>query len=188
MALIYNPLAYYYYEDRVIGLGKEPQQAGGILPCKDGYVLISSNAERFWEGLIKLMGDPEWAEGGWWRDAENRFMNRDFLNGHLLEWLKEKNMREVNELCQNAHLPVGVLNTPKDVAEDRQLLARGFFEEWDERDLGPVKYPGLSFRLKDDSETVGADAPRLGEHTSEILEGLGLSQKEILALQQAGVV
>lgn len=188
MALIYNPLAYYYYEERVIGLGKEPQQAGGILPCRDGYVLIGSNEERFWEGLIRLMGNPEWAEGGWWRDAESRFINRDFLNGHLLEWLKDRTMREVNEQCQNAHLPVGILNRPKDVAEDRQLNARGFFELWHDPLLGPVRMPGLSFMLQQEEPPVSAPAPYLGEHTAEVLSELGWDAAAIANLRAAEAV
>ncbi len=188
LALIYNPLAYYYYEQRVIGEGPQPQQAGGILPCKDGYVLLGSNEEHFGVTLIDLLGNPDWSEGGWWKDAESRFMNRDFLNGKLVEWLSELTMREFNEVCQARHLPVAVLNTPKDVGEHVQLKGRGFFEDWDDRDLGKVRFPGIPFRLSEHEQPIGSDAPRLGEHSAEVLQELGLKPSDISVLHQRGVV
>ena len=53
--------------------------------------------------------------------------------------------------------------------------------------LGPVKMPGLSFRL---SRTAGEDrsgGPMLGEHTSAILQELGYGEPAIRELEQQGV-
>jgi crotonobetainyl-CoA:carnitine CoA-transferase CaiB-like acyl-CoA transferase len=54
--------------------------------------------------------------------------------------------------------------------------------------LGKVKQVGITPKLSDTPGKVRSLSPLLGEHTDEILLGLGYSQEEIRSLQQEGVV
>ena len=69
-------------------------------------------------------------------------------------------------------LPIGILNAPEDLFHDEHLVARQFFVDVASDDPGApatVTFPGAPFRF---SSFVPADpgrAPRLGEHTAELL-------------------
>jgi crotonobetainyl-CoA:carnitine CoA-transferase CaiB-like acyl-CoA transferase len=61
--------------------------------------------------------------------------------------------------------------------------------EYDHPDVGRVRLPGNPIKLDGAGPTISRPAPRLGEHTDEVLrELLGLPPERIAALRQQGVV
>jgi crotonobetainyl-CoA:carnitine CoA-transferase CaiB-like acyl-CoA transferase len=70
---------------------------------------------------------------------------------------------------QAAGLPIGVLNAPEDLFDDEHLKAREFFVEVEHEGLGKVVYPGPIYRFSSFGEAPRTAAPRLGEHTAEVL-------------------
>ena len=83
--------------------------------------------------------------------------------------------------------PVG---TMADVATDRQLAARDFYQRVSHPDLGrELELVGPFARLSGSPAPPARRAPMLGEHTAEVLRvGLGLATPDIAALEEAGVV
>ena len=65
----------------------------GVLPCRDGYVLISAIEHHQWEGLVKMLGEPEWSREGWADTVEGRRLNYDIINAFMMEWLEDKERR-----------------------------------------------------------------------------------------------
>ncbi|MDO8473869.1 MAG: CoA transferase, partial [Dehalococcoidia bacterium] len=82
------------------------------------------------------------------------------------------------------------VNKAGDILEDRQLAARGFFEQVDHPELGAsLTYPGAFFKSSETSGNIRRRAPLIGEHNSEVFQGeLGLSPAEISAMHQANVI
>jgi crotonobetainyl-CoA:carnitine CoA-transferase CaiB-like acyl-CoA transferase len=86
---------------------------------------------------------------------------------------------EVFFLLQTAHeayhegqargLPIGPINSPDDLLEDEHLKARGFFVDVDHDDVAPALYPGAPFRFSRYSASPLVRAPKLGEHTADVL-------------------
>ena len=75
---------------------------------------------------------------------------------------------------QQRGLPIGVLNAPDDLPHDEHLAARGFFVPVsDDAPGGPHLYPGAPIRFSAFAAPALARAPRLGEHTAEVLGGTG---------------
>jgi len=70
---------------------------------------------------------------------------------------------------QAAGLPIGVLNAPEDLFDDEHLKARGFFVDVEHEGLGKVTYPGPIYRFSSFGEVPRTAAPKLGEHTQEVL-------------------
>lgn len=72
--------------------------------------------------------------------------------------------------CQKAGLSVGIINAPEEAFEDPHFIARGFQVEVEHEELGRTfRYPGAPYRLKANPWRIYRTAPKLGEHTSEVL-------------------
>jgi benzylsuccinate CoA-transferase BbsE subunit len=67
-------------------------------------------------------------------------------------------------------LSIGPINAPDDLLEDEHLLARNFFVSVEHEDVPPALYPGVPFRFSSIDTAPLQRAPRLGEHTTEVLE------------------
>ena len=80
--------------------------------------------------------------------------------------------RDVYHEGQRRGLPIGVLNAPEDLPEDEHLRERGFFVPVeDDAPGGPHLYPGAPIRFSAFAALPVTRAPRLGEHTTDVLGG-----------------
>ena len=85
-------------------------------------------------------------------------------------------------------VPNGPINTYKDVFQDPQVQHNKIAVELSHEVLGPLRYVGLPFHLTDTPGSPQSPPPMAGEHTTEILTGLGFSQEEIAKLKEEGVI
>ena len=75
--------------------------------------------------------------------------------------------------CQQAGLAVGVINSPEEAFEDEHFKARGFHVPLVHNDLGQTfTYPGAPYKLPASPWSLRHCAPKLGEHTQELLDTL----------------
>ena len=89
-------------------------------------------------------------------------------------------------------LSAGVLAAPvwDQMIQDElpQLTASGFTQWLDHPIAGHVGYPGTGVRADTFDNSYRAPAPTVGQHTTEVLHELGLTDSEITVLRESGVV
>ena len=85
-------------------------------------------------------------------------------------------------------MPVGPVNKIGDMLADPQVKAREMVVEVEHSRLGAVKALGTPIKFSETVAKVTRGAPLLGEHTDEVLTGLGYSAAEIKALRAEGAV
>lgn len=149
------------------------------------------NTQRDWPKVCRVIGRPELAD--------------DPRYATLADRTKEGRMKELIKICdevfatqpvdywrrklEEADVPHSVIATLDDVVADRQMAANGVFVEVDDPVLGRVRTVDSPQRIEAHPKpSVRGPAPRLGEHTGAILAELGLSEKEIKALTERGVI
>ena len=162
----------------------------GVLPCRDGYVLLSAIEPHQWEGLVTMLGEPEWSREEWTQSAEGRRLNYDIINAFLLEWLEDKDTDWVVERAIERRIPaspVGV--TAERLARDKHLEERGFFVEMEHPEAGNLRYPSAPFRFSETGSSTRLPAPLLGQHNDEIYgEWLGCSTNDLARLKWEGTI
>lgn len=108
------------------------------------------------------------------------------LMKHVAEWASQRGAREVYELGQAARVPASYVASPEDLLKSPQYLSRNFIRPVEQPGLGSVSIPGLPFKWGG-SEVPERAAPLLGEHTTEVLESVGIPRSAVLAAVATGV-
>ena len=160
--------------------------------CADGewLVLALLEPERHWAAFCALVG---------WEDlvADPRFCTSDQQRLHrqeliaLLEALFATKPRAEWEriLAQNPDFVYDRVQTVGDLARDPAVLANAYLSAFQHPDLGPVNYLNFPVNLSETPAHIRSAAPRLGEHTDEILTGdLGCSATQVAALRAQGAI
>jgi crotonobetainyl-CoA:carnitine CoA-transferase CaiB-like acyl-CoA transferase len=172
--------------------------AGGlvwILPCADGFVMISPREDHQWRRWIEVLDHPDWtADPALCGDRQMRRANGFRLQALMAEWSITRTRTEVFERAQAARVACFPISTPGDLLTNAQLQDRGFFHTL--VGSGGVRVPlaGLPFRAR---TTDGGELPRaqvvsspaLGEANHDVFaRRLGLSPEEIEPLRRHGVI
>lgn len=175
--------------DKRTGVGMPQGAPATIMPCKDGHVWMLALEPGQWNGLRKVMGDPEWADLDIFQNMKTRAENADVIYSFLLEWTMEHTKMEIQEKCQAAGCPITAVYTVAEAAEMPHLKARDYFVNMEHPELGKLKNLGAPFKLPASPGGPVEPAPLLGQHNEDIYGGLlGLPASDIENLRTQGVI
>lgn len=154
------------------------------------WVLIAANQDNLFQSLCRVMDQPELAHDARFADHVARGEHQDEIEVIISSWVARQTARELDDLLTDAGIPSGPINSIGDVVNDDHLHARGAFVIHDDDEIGEFLGPGVVPRLSRTPGTVrwsGSWEP--GADNVDVFEGLlGLSENELKALVEAGVV
>jgi crotonobetainyl-CoA:carnitine CoA-transferase CaiB-like acyl-CoA transferase len=154
----------------------------GVFKTKDSYITIAmANLKK----LGELIGEPFFAN---LEDQTDSWTYRDEIYAMTRIKLEEKTTQEWLDLFRPVDIWCGPVYGYEDVVNDPQIKHNGTFVEYDHPTEGRVKTPGFPIKFSKTPSTVDRGAPRIGEHTREILAAAGKSEAEIDALLASGAV
>ncbi len=140
-----------------------------ILPCKDGYVSFAVSTEGQWDLLFPMVGQPELLEDPRFQTFVERREHADDIDAILIDWMKDKTRQEVFAYAAGDWSePASPMLYLSETLADEQLVHREFFVEVEHPDAGALTYPTVPFRMSE-TQPEFRPAPRLGQHTNEIL-------------------
>ena len=90
------------------------------------------------------------------------------------------------QLLADNGVPASAVNTLEDLLTDRHLLATGFWKQIEHPSEGTLLLTGFPAGFSaTPADVARRHAPRLGEHTAEVLREAGLEESTIAALVTA---
>lgn len=153
-----------------------PTYPAGIYPCKDGWIGITTLTPQQWGSFCQLIGKPELSQEEKYQTAPQRLQHADELDSIFQPALLAKTSEEWAIEGQAARIPFAMVPTMEELFDVTQFKVRHSFVDVSHADLPTFKVPQVPFRLFKTPPNVGGTAPRLGEHTEEVLaEKLGAS-------------
>jgi crotonobetainyl-CoA:carnitine CoA-transferase CaiB-like acyl-CoA transferase len=162
----------------------------GTFETADGALNIAANKQEQFETLCRVLHREELIEDPRFRTREDRKRNRDLLRGELEISLKAKSATDWDAVLLDTGVPAApVVSVPEALAseqiEHRRLISevplpasRG----------GTIRVVGLPTHVDGSPVTASGPPPHLGEHTDEVLSGLGYTSEQIQALHRQGAV
>jgi crotonobetainyl-CoA:carnitine CoA-transferase CaiB-like acyl-CoA transferase len=177
--------------------GEKPLRTGTAAPystpneaykTKDGWIMIAAYHEDRWQALCRVLGEPELASDERFASNKQRMANRAALTGELTQRLAAHTSQEWQALMEAADIICGPIADYDMLLASPQLAHNGLIVETRNADAGVVRMPGSAFGDRDAQARVRHGPPAVGEHSREILAGLGLAPAEIDALIASGAV
>ena len=170
---------------------RHPQHAPhGIYRCagEEAWLALACQTEDQWRALAGELGhgladDPRFVT------ASERKANEAALDAALADALKSIAVDGAVSRLSTAGVYAAPVNSAPAVMGDAQLQSREYFVAIDRAVVGTHLYPGAVARIPETPLDSSAPAPLLGEHNRKVFrEVLGMSDTEIVELEEAGVI
>jgi crotonobetainyl-CoA:carnitine CoA-transferase CaiB-like acyl-CoA transferase len=157
-------------------------------PTKDGFIGVLPYAPKHWTRFMQLVGRPDIAAQAWFGDPVARSERIHELCQVIDEAMPARTTAEWLVLLREADIPCGPINTLDDLFDEPHLTSAGFFRTEDHPSEGPLRVTRHPLDFANVPETGTRPAPRLGQHSREVLAEAGVTADEIAALVKSGAV
>lgn len=158
-------------------------------PTSDGkYALIAGNGDSIFKRLMTLIERLDLANDPELQDNPGRAKHADRLDEAISQWTSRHTLDEVLHKLNQANVPSGRSYDAADIAHDPHYRAREMILQTQLPDGSPIDVPGVVPKLSKTPGQIDRLAPKLGEHTEEILNELGVDKKTRQAWRDKRVV
>lgn len=179
-------------------MGHVRSRTGGALPgispsntypSSDGrHVVIAGNSDAIFRRLMRVVGRPDLADDPALASNDGRVRSNALLDAAIAAWTSERSMDEILARLDAADVPAGRIYSVADIVDDPHYAAREMILPTELPGDVTVKMPGIAPKLSDTPGAVRWPGPTLGQHTDEVLTGLGLQAGDIAELRRSGTV
>ena len=153
---------------------------------RDGYICALVYNDKQWDGFLREIGQESLTHDERFSTYANRSRNIDYVYGVLADIFRERSTGEWMQLLERADVPFMPMHTLESLLEDPHLKATGFFSLEDHPSEGLIHSMRQPVSWKNNAAAPPKPAPRLGQHTRDVLAELGYSTEQIEAMLQAG--
>lgn len=177
--------------------GEDPPRQGNTHPnivpyqpfdAADKPVVIAVGNDRQFARLAELCGHAEWAADERFATNAARVANRATIIGMIGECIRQRSAADWFDQLDAAGIPAGPINSISEALAEVQAQHRQLVRVMSGGALGEVPTVGSPIRLDGVRCDSDLPPPALGEHTVEVLNGLGLSADDIAGLQSSDIV
>jgi crotonobetainyl-CoA:carnitine CoA-transferase CaiB-like acyl-CoA transferase len=158
-----------------------------IYETADGFMTVAVMTNKEWAALTRALERPQWLEDARFRTPALRDQNIDARLEMTQDELKTRTTEEWLERLEAAGVPCAPVLTREQVIAHPQVVASGILIESEHPTAGRLRQTRAAARFEAPMR-VRRGAPRLGEHSQEILRELGLAEEAIAALRRDRII
>lgn len=158
------------------------------LRVKDGSVMGHVQLNRQFEGLCKILGREDLIEDKRYNTPWARIFNYADFWKELEEPASKMTKAELIALADEHGIPLAPVNTVEEFMDDPQAIHAECFIDTEDPEYGRMRTSGFFADFETSQPSVRMRAPKLGEHTTEVLKTLGKTEAEIQAARKAGTI
>jgi crotonobetainyl-CoA:carnitine CoA-transferase CaiB-like acyl-CoA transferase len=193
---MFESVAHFVLGDHLAGFSWDPPDGDGgyqrLLARRpyrtsDGYLCVLVYNDKQWKSFLGAIGRPELMQDPRYTTQANRAANIRDIYAFLADVFITRTTVEWIALLESLDIPVAHMNTVEDVVNDLHLSQSGFFVNEDHPSEGSLRAMRTPTNWSESQPGAPRPAPRLGEHSAEVLREVGYSDDEIAELVQKGV-
>ena len=159
-----------------------------IYETKDGYMTVSTMGNKEWLALSRAFERPDLLEDPCFKTPQLRDQNVNERLALVQAELKTKTTAKWLEIFEKEEVPAAPALTRQEMIEHPQVTASEILVEYDHPVAGRLRQTRTAARFEGTPPGPPQGAPRLGEHNTQILMELGLSEDEIIELSECGAI
>src|SRR6201990_3369824 len=152
----------------------------GPIGTSDGYVMLAIASEKTFQGLVKVIGHPEWVSDPRFASYTDRRINWSALMDGVEVWSRTLTTVKCLEALNGAGVPSSAYRTVTEALADPQLAHRRALAEGEDNG-GKFRVMNMPFRMSGAKVAAGKGVSTLGEHTRTLLKETGFSDEQIAA-------
>jgi formyl-CoA transferase len=166
----------------------------GIAPsnayrCQDGaYALIAGNGDSIFRRLMILIGREDLANDPSLADNAGRVARVAEIDEVISAWTAQRSVNDALAALDSVSVPAGRIYSVADIASDPHYRAREMLRDVQLDDGSSLTLPGIVPKLSATPGSHRRNAPTLGQDTGEVLREIGLTEAQIAALRERGIV
>ena len=178
--------------------GENPQQQGrrfrrhalheAFRCADDRWILLFMPEPHWWPRFAEVVGRPEWVEDPRMIDVPTRTENMPYVTEQLDAVMATRPLAEWCQRFDEAGFIWAPASTVAEVADNPHAAALGLFPEVEHPTAGRVRTVGTPLRIRGADIGPRGPAPEIGQHTREVLTGIGVPEDELAELAAAGIV
>ncbi len=159
-----------------------------IFETTDGYITVGALSDGEWAALTRVLGRPEWQDDARFKSPSARIRNSELRLEMTAAVLRSRSSSDWLERLEAEHVPCAPVLSREQLLDDPQVAANALIVEEDHPYAGRIRQTRPAARFERSPAELRRPAPRLGEHSGEILAELGYDAERITSLVQAGIV
>jgi len=159
-----------------------------IYATKDGYMTVSTMGNKEWLALSRAFERPDLLKDPRFKTPQLRDQNVNERLALVQAELKTKTTAKWLEIFEKEEVPAAPALTRQEMIEHPQVTASEILVEYDHPVAGRLRQTRTAARFEGTPPGPPQGAPRLGEHNTQILMELGLSEDEIIELSECGAI
>ena len=159
-----------------------------IYETADGFITVAVMSDKEWAALTRALERPEWLEDPRFKTPALRDQNIDDRLAMTQEVLKTRSSETWLRRLEAEQVPCAPVLTRSQAIAHPQVLASGILVESEHPFAGTLRQARAAARFSETPTSLRRGAPRLGEHTGEVLRELGLAADEIDCLRREGII
>lgn len=160
----------------------------GVFTTRDGYINIAANKQEQWEAVADTLGVPELKSDPRFQERDTRKKNRKALTPLLEEQLKQNDTAYWVEVLNKHDVPSGAILTLDQAVHQPQVEHRDTFSTLEVDGIGAIQLFNMTAKFEKTPGMATAPPPRLGEHTVDVLHGIGIDDACIAELRTKKVI
>jgi crotonobetainyl-CoA:carnitine CoA-transferase CaiB-like acyl-CoA transferase len=153
---------------------------------KDGYVCALIYNDKQWKAFADIIGKPELMQRPEFATHDARSQNYRSAYAMIADELKQRSTAFWLEALEKGDIPVQRMNSLDDIVADPHLNAIGYLQLVDHPSEGRIRMLAVPSEWSESKPEYRRHAPRLGEHTREVLREAGLADDQIDAMVKSG--
>ena len=177
--------------------GEEPPQAGnnhptsiptGVFKTKDGHINIAAAGDVMWDRLCEVLNAPDMHDNPDYATGQTRSENRNAVNAEIEKYTTQKTSAQWIDVMTEAGVPCGPIYSINEMFADPQVTHVDMKHPVHHAELGSMNLLGQAINFSRYQPRTGLPTPSTGEHTDEVLKGIGFDASAIKNLRERGIV
>ncbi len=146
------------------------------------------NVEQGWPRVCRAVGRPDLIDDPHYAVMAERRKHMSELISLLDDIFASHDVEYWKKTLEDHDVPFSIIATYDEVIQDKQMEANNVFVDFDDPQFGRMRSVGSPIEIDGNGKAPPTTAPRVGEHSREILEEYGFNPAEIDSLLERGVV